>query len=172
MALWSLYLSQYPIFLVLFLLGILSDALDGPIARKMNQTSLFGRSLDKLSDQFFEVFLAAGLWFYSSFPSYYFIVLLVRVLVTLPVLRNEFKRAKNQNANIQSKREIKVSSVLSLSVFFFYALAMASQQEAPALAQGLLVIALPYVLLPLGALMEGINILKFFPQLVRSPKGS
>lgn len=150
--------------LLFLVLGIITDSLDGLVARKRGEVSKLGSLLDKGSDQIFELLLGLSLWLYASLPAYYLFALTIRAVFSIHHL---YMRYRNFEEDF-NKREVKVSSVLSLSVFFFYSIAIASVSLSPALSRGLMEIALPYVLFPIGALMEGINLLKLFPQLVGS----
>lgn len=157
-------------YLVLFILGIMTDSLDGPIARRTGTTSKLGSFLDKFSDQFFEFFLALSLWLFATLPTYYFFVLALRTALSSYHLYLRHRPQEGQNLNEFEGKEVRLSSVLSLSVFFFYALALAGEHQAASLSRGLIEIALPYVLLPLGAMMEGMNLLKLFPQVFKIKK--
>lgn len=155
-------------YLVLFVLGVISDSLDGFVARKRDESSKWGSFLDKISDQFFEFFLGLSLWLFATLPTYYIIPLSLRACLSAYDLWQRHRSPLNEAQENFNKKEVRLSSVLSLTVFFFYALALAGQYQAPSLSRGLMEIALPYVLLPLGALMEGINLIKLFPKVFQT----
>ncbi len=77
--------------IILLLLGMGSDILDGYLARKLNQTSDLGRILDPLADKLATVLLAFVLYRHSDFP-FWALILIASREVTILVLSTFFVR--------------------------------------------------------------------------------
>lgn len=65
-----------PLFAVLVLLAVLTDIMDGPVARATGSASLFGANLDS----------AADLFFYISLPAWAYLLVPQIVLAYLPLI--------------------------------------------------------------------------------------
>lgn len=143
-----------------FIFAILSDIFDGKIARWRGTQNNLGAFLDKFSDQIFEVTLVASLTIIFQFPYYYFLIVFLRVVFTCYYLIRLFMRKEGN-----TRPHVRMSSVISLIALFFYGFAVAVEPEAKPLADGLMDVALPYVLLPIGACLEVLNLLNLIPQL-------
>lgn len=155
-------LNGRPLFFLVFLIvGVLSDVLDGKVAKWQRTTSGSGKLVDLFSDQVFEISLASGLFFINELPFYYFIILSARVVISIVFIMKK----KDEIRSSHGRREFRIHSLLSLIVFFFFAFTLSIKHEAPPLAEGLSTIALPYVLAPIAALMEVMTCMKFLPQL-------
>ncbi len=69
------------IYLILLLvLIVISDNLDGYLARKFNQITELGKILDPLSDKIIIFFVALFMFFYSEIPASFFILILFKDL--------------------------------------------------------------------------------------------
>lgn len=147
-------------FILSLLLGVGTDLIDGKVAKWRGTNSGHGKIIDLFCDQIFEAFLATGLFLTYEFPTYYYIIFMVRVLLSLGLL---FRKVPTMKLS-PGRMEIRIHSLLSLLVFFFFAFALSIQLEAPPLATGLQGIALPYVMAPLAAIMELMTCFKLFPQ--------
>ncbi|MCR9205506.1 MAG: CDP-alcohol phosphatidyltransferase family protein [Halobacteriovoraceae bacterium] len=154
-------LKDQPLLFLLFLLvGVISDFLDGKVAKWQKTNSGRGKLLDLFCDQIFEGTLAIGLFCIHELPLYYFLILLLRIGVSIGILLknlDEFKKSPG-------KMELRIHSLLTLVVLFFFGFALAIKSDAPPLAEGLLKIALPFVLMPIAALMEGMTSMKLISQ--------
>jgi len=92
--LWSLSLKRRLIFLLFLCLGILSDSLDGFLARRLKATSRLGAILDPIADKVFVDTLFFLLYLEKVIPFYFlFVVVLRDILIVLGVLFL-FKRKK------------------------------------------------------------------------------
>lgn len=60
------YYGQKEAFLIVLLLAVLTDALDGYVARKYGQITEYGAKLDTYADQF--LLLSSAYWVYAFFP--------------------------------------------------------------------------------------------------------
>ena len=67
--------------LILFLLVILSDILDGLIARFLNQENSLGKILDPIADKIVTFALGFSLVLYKNFPLWYLIILIFRDII-------------------------------------------------------------------------------------------
>lgn len=155
-------LENQPLLFLFFLLaGVTSDFVDGKVAKWQKTSSGRGKLIDLFCDQIFEGALAIGLFSVHQLPFYYFLILLLRIGVSIGIL----VKNKNHVKKTPGKMELKIHSLLTLIVLFFFGLALSVQNDAPPLAEGLLKIALPYVLIPIAALMEGMTFMKNISQL-------
>jgi len=82
----------------LFIIFSLTDALDGRLARRFNQTTKVGAKLDQIADRIFfsgiTIALAAkyligketfsSLFIYTTFPSWYLLLIISREIIALP----------------------------------------------------------------------------------------
>lgn len=157
----ALMYERPSLFIAALLLGVGTDLIDGKVAKWRGTNSGHGKVIDLFCDQLFEAFLATGLFLTYEFPTYYYVIFMIRVLLSLTLL---FKKAPEMRLS-PGKMEFRIHSLLSLLVFFFFAFALSIQLEAPPLATGLQGIALPYVMGPLAAIMELMTGLRIIPQL-------
>jgi len=67
-----------PYILLLIAIGIVSDILDGVLARRLNQISDLGKILDPVADKVCTGVLVIALYLYSDFPLWAVLVILVR----------------------------------------------------------------------------------------------
>lgn len=139
------------------LLASLTDILDGYVARKLNIACERGRHLDRLCDQVLEFFLGLSFFAVGALPQWYFFVLAIRCFLQLGTSPFFFKSMVRAEL-VRLYRRDKVGSAMTLVVFFFLGLAYGLREEAPPLSEGLLEVALPYVLLPLSGVLEVLNI--------------
>jgi CDP-diacylglycerol--glycerol-3-phosphate 3-phosphatidyltransferase len=78
---WIFALTDARIYLGIgFIISFITDMLNGPIARKLNQTSNFGSKFDSLADQLLQI--SAILWIYLLMPE----VFAENLLITLIAL--------------------------------------------------------------------------------------
>ncbi|MFH2056204.1 MAG: CDP-alcohol phosphatidyltransferase family protein [bacterium] len=81
--LWCIATGHNYIALGLICLGILTDVLDGYLARRLNQISELGKILDPLSDKLAVASLAIFLCIYRGFPLWAVILIIARDLAIL-----------------------------------------------------------------------------------------
>ena len=115
------FFYQSPIICGVFLgIAVLSDFLDGYLARKWNQTSSFGALLDPIADKYFIISLSIFLVLQDQFPLWFAALLWVRnfsQLMAIPLLRFLKKEFK-----VKPAFHAKLATVLSflLISFSFY----------------------------------------------------
>ncbi|VVU94727.1 CDP-alcohol phosphatidyltransferase [seawater metagenome] len=91
-----LLLPQYPFFknkiIALYVLGVLTDALDGYVARKFNMTSEFGKFFDGFIDYIFGAILVIYLFKYGLVGKVIFIPFLI--IIFRDTIRNLIRLTK------------------------------------------------------------------------------
>ncbi len=105
---------------VLVIYGILSDYLDGYVARKTNQITEWGKVLDPVADKF----CAFLLFFYAVYidliPLWFFILEIIRdLLIMTGSLYIKKLRGKVAMAIMSGKINVNVLGLYWLSVFFY-----------------------------------------------------
>lgn len=73
----------------------LSDALDGFLARRLNQVSDAGKVLDPIADKACIVGIGVGLILYRDFPLWAFVLIVLRDVIILAVGLLVIRRSKN-----------------------------------------------------------------------------
>lgn len=147
---WSHYHHQDQLALLCFVLCVLSDILDGIVAKKTG-VSLRGGEIDLGSDLFCEFSFVLILW--ESLPQFLGITILGRSLVQGLGLIGADRR-ENIALVLNLRRKIKLSTTLTWTTLFFVLMSFAFNNEASPIAEGLEQIALPYVFYPLCFVME------------------
>jgi len=116
------YLSRedgYIEIIVLVAAAIVSDFLDGFLARKLNQISELGRILDPLADKIAVGAVCVGLVFFRDFPLWAFCLIIFRdVVILLFGLYFVWKRAYVPRPNILGKITVNVYAVLIITYIF------------------------------------------------------
>lgn len=79
----SVYLGEYLIGLIYFILASLTDALDGFLARKMNWYTELGKILDPVADKMLVIGTIFVLWANNFIPLYVFTILIGRDVLIL-----------------------------------------------------------------------------------------
>ena len=80
----SVYLGEYLVGLIYFLVASLTDALDGFLARKMNWYTELGKILDPIADKLLVIGTIFVLWANNFIPLYVFTILIgIDVLILL-----------------------------------------------------------------------------------------
>ena len=79
----SVYLGEYLIGLIYFLVASLTDALDGFLARKMNWYTDLGKILDPVADKLLVIGTIFVLWINNFIPLYVFVILISRDVLIL-----------------------------------------------------------------------------------------
>ena len=105
--------------IVLVLAAIISDFLDGYLARKLNQISDLGKILDPLADKIAVVSLCVGLVLFRDFPLWFLILIISRdVVIFLFGLYIVRKRAYVPKSNILGKITVHVYALLIITYIF------------------------------------------------------
>lgn len=79
----SVYIGEYFLALIYFLIASLTDALDGFLARKMNWYTELGKILDPVADKLLVIGTIFVLWANELIPLYVFIILISRDILIL-----------------------------------------------------------------------------------------
>lgn len=103
-------------FLLLLIAG-LTDVVDGFLARRLNQTTSFGRILDPVVDKIFFMMIIVFLVFYSDFPLWAFISIVgLEILIIFGSYLLMKKYELIPSSNIYGKISI---TILSLSLYMY-----------------------------------------------------
>ena len=101
----------------IFLIGIITDFIDGPVARAHNQVTEFGKMLDPVADRILIVPIA----FYSLFKLEKWLFLAFIISELLAGLVSLFHRSKESTeSNIFGKTKMVIQSVVFLAILFFW----------------------------------------------------
>lgn len=98
--------------LILFVIGSITDYLDGYIARKFNLTSNLGKFLDPLADKFLTTAAFASFVIMNLIPLWMLILVVARDLTTT------FMRTKSEKSIITSKIAKIKTTIQMLFIFF------------------------------------------------------
>lgn len=105
---------------VLVLYGIISDYLDGYVARKTNQISEWGKVLDPVADKFCAFFLFLYAVYIDIIPLWFFIIEVVRdIFIMSGSLYIRKLRGKVAMAVMSGKISVNALGLYWLSVFFY-----------------------------------------------------
>lgn len=105
---------------VLVLYGILSDYLDGYVARKTDSISELGKNLDPVADKLTAFFLFSYTVYLGSIPVWYYVLAIVRDLLILSGSTYiKYLRGKVAMAVTSGKFSVNALAAYWMSVFFF-----------------------------------------------------
>ena len=79
----NIYLLNYKISLIIFIVASITDALDGYLARKLNWQSELGKILDPVADKLLLSGAIFVLWLSNLIPFYVFFILIARDVIIL-----------------------------------------------------------------------------------------
>ena len=79
----NIYLLNYKISLIIFIVASITDALDGYLARKLNWQSELGKILDPVADKLLLSGAIFVLWLSDLIPFYVFFILIARDVIIL-----------------------------------------------------------------------------------------
>ena len=115
-----LNLSPSILSLLVFIMAIITDGLDGYFARKNNKITDLGKHLDPLTDSIFFIIVFFTFYLLRLLPIYFFILIFLRELFMHVFLR-PFLKSKGQSlpANTFGKMKTVVQSVVSITVLTF-----------------------------------------------------
>lgn len=109
-----------PVITVLILYGVISDYLDGYVARITNQVSEWGKALDPVADKITAFFLFFYTVFIGWIPLWFFIVAIVRdILIMGGSIYLQQTRGKIAMALMSGKVSVNALAAYWISVFFF-----------------------------------------------------
>lgn len=109
-----------PLITVLVLYGILSDYLDGYVARKTDQISEWGKILDPVADKFCAFFLFLYAVYIGIIPLWFFVVEVARdILIMSGSLYIRKLRGKVAMAVMSGKISVNVLGLYWLAEFFY-----------------------------------------------------
>ncbi|MEX0771283.1 MAG: CDP-alcohol phosphatidyltransferase family protein [Balneolaceae bacterium] len=104
----------------LILVGILSDYLDGLVARKRNEVSELGKALDPVADKMMAVVLFGYTVWLGWIPVWYFVLGVTRdLLIVAGSAYIKWLRGKVAMAVMSGKISVNVMALYWVSVFFF-----------------------------------------------------
>lgn len=79
----NIYLLNYKVSLIIFIVASITDALDGYLARKLNWRSELGKILDPVADKLLLSGAIFVLWLSDLIPFYVFFILIARDVIIL-----------------------------------------------------------------------------------------
>ena len=79
----NIYLLNYKVSLIIFVVASITDALDGNLARKLNWQSELGKILDPVADKLLLSGAIFVLWLSDLIPFYVFFILIARDVIIL-----------------------------------------------------------------------------------------
>ena len=79
----NIYLLNYKVSLIIFVVASITDALDGYLARKLNWQSELGKILDPVADKLLLSGAIFVLWLIDLIPFYVFFILIARDVIIL-----------------------------------------------------------------------------------------
>lgn len=109
--------SHFNLALIVFLVSILTDWLDGYLARKWSVKSSFGERYDPLVDKFLVLLPLLYFTYQYNINLLYFLVILVRELVITLVREKEYNAGRAMPADVYGK--IKTNLQFGLVLMFF-----------------------------------------------------
>lgn len=109
-----------PLITALILYGIISDFLDGYVARQMNQVTEWGKVLDPVADKFCAFFLFFYAVYIDIIPLWFFILEIARdAFIIIGSAYIQWLRGKVAMAAMSGKISVNVLGLYWLSAFFY-----------------------------------------------------
>lgn len=106
--------------LLIFIMAIITDGLDGYFARKNNKITDFGKHLDPLTDSIFFIIVFFTFYLLKLLPVYFFILIFLRELFMHIFLRPFFKsKGLSLPANKFGKIKTVAQSIASITIITF-----------------------------------------------------
>lgn len=138
----------YNILVLLFITAILSDAIDGALARKWNVTSKYGKIVDIISDK--ALAILASLTFAIALNKWFIITLVLEMVITLinGITYIKTKNIDNQHSSMYGKLKTWFLFVALLLGFLSYKIKILNQ------------LVLPFIILTAG--MQIVTALDYF----------
>jgi CDP-diacylglycerol--glycerol-3-phosphate 3-phosphatidyltransferase len=104
--------------LVLFFAGVITDFIDGPVARGTNRVTEFGAMLDSTADRILIVPIA----FYSLFQSEKWLLLALILMEVVNAISSLFYKSKEiyLESNIFGKIKMTIQAVVFIAILFFW----------------------------------------------------
>lgn len=159
----ALYYRNPPLFLLVIILGVLTDYLDGKLARSLKISSMDGFLIDNICDQLFEFFLCLSLYVFGFIPIYFFSIVSLRVLlcmIHLYIIRRECRESENP-------RHFRFYSLLTIITFFLFGLSAEMNFHSEDLTKGFSEIALSFVFVPSATLVEFLKVSRLISYFLR-----
>ena len=102
----------------LFCVGVLSDLIDGPIARGLDKVTEFGAMLDSTADRI----LILPIAFYSLFHSHKWLLLILLLVEIINAITSIFYKSKEiyLESNIYGKTKMVILSVVFIAILTFW----------------------------------------------------
>ena len=114
-----IWIDNYTAIIILTVLGLLTDFLDGWVARKLNQVSELGRILDPLADKLVIAMIVIVLLFKGAIPIWFVSIVVIRdVLILLGGLYIKNKTGTTPSANYLGKLTVNLISLAVILVIF------------------------------------------------------
>lgn len=113
------FLINFNIYIILAIaaLGIVTDYLDGIMARKLNQITEFGKILDPLADKIFFTTAALIMIYQDMIPDYFAIILILRdVLIFLGGVYIKKKTGIVPDSNMTGKIAVNLVTIVLLGI--------------------------------------------------------
>ncbi len=133
---WLVVLESYGWALVAFALAGLSDAVDGLLARVLDQRTPLGATLDPAADKLLLVMAFASLWWVGRIPGWLLSVVLVRDLVLSGAYWGLFAMGRRLPVRPTGLGKVTTVAQLALVTWLLWAAAAPAAREAPPDAPG------------------------------------
>lgn len=106
--------------ILIFIIAIITDGLDGYFARKNKEITDFGKHFDPLADSLFFIIVFFTFLYIGIMPIYFFLIILVRELFMHIFLRPFLKKkGSSLPANIYGKLKTVFQSIFSIIILSF-----------------------------------------------------
>ncbi len=165
---YAVTIGAYGASLVLFVLVMISDLLDGLIAKRMGPT-LLGAKIDFGSDLFSELVFFLSLLLVEAIPLYVATAVFLRITLQVIFISRSNPLITNGSLTLKVQKRKRVSTVLTWSTLFFVLLSLVVKEGARPLYDGLTLVAFPYIYFPLCFSMELLSISLLFQELMGKP---
>ena len=118
--------GNYNTLIFLFLTAILSDLLDGFLARKWNATSTYGKIVDVIGDKALSILTSLTLIFYIN--KWYIVTLIMEIIILLINLIKYIKDGSIKNKNFSSHSSSLYGKIKTWFIFITLSIGLISNK--------------------------------------------